>query len=348
MEEDFNTFIEKLKQQKICRKCVLPESRPDIFLDAEGICNVCRDFEKTKIENNKSVRLETDFLKILKKYKSKGKHDCLVMCSGGKDSTAALYYMKKRYKLNPLAFTFDHGFEVEDAMKNVKNAVEILGVDHLCFRSDYMKEMFSAILKENSKAVICHICSIWYMSLTLETAARYQIPLIIAGWTKGQYKKEPLTAKCGRGNCASGFVTMAKAARDFLDGYVKTNPKYKNFPKSMEEVLSRANAKQKYAVLSPHWFLPFDPDTYTDVIKRELRWECPKSSYPQFTTNCSLNFISVYNSIRNFGFTHYHAEMSNLIREDLMTRQEALDNLKINFDKALLNSVGEKLDHIFL
>ena len=53
------------------------------------------------------------------------------MCSGGKDSTSSLYYVKKRYNLNPLAFTFDHGFETEEAMRNIKNAVEILDVDFL-------------------------------------------------------------------------------------------------------------------------------------------------------------------------------------------------------------------------
>jgi tRNA(Ile)-lysidine synthase TilS/MesJ len=62
------------------------------------------------------------------------------MCSGGKDSTASLYFMKKRYRMNPLAFTFDHGFEIEGAKENVINAVEALGVDYLFFKTDFMKE----------------------------------------------------------------------------------------------------------------------------------------------------------------------------------------------------------------
>ena len=63
------------------------------------------------------------------------------MLSGGKDSTAALYLMKRRYRMSPLAFTFD------------------------------------------APVVICHLCSIWYMRLTLETARAYGTRLIIAGWT---------------------------------------------------------------------------------------------------------------------------------------------------------------------
>lgn len=331
----------------LCRKCVLPQSKPDIYLDEEGVCNICRDYEKSKEGSEKNAYLETEFTKMLKMYKSYGSYDCLVMCSGGKDSTAALYYMKKRYKLNPLAFTFDHGFETEDALENVKNAVDILGVDFLYFKTDYMNEMFSAILKTNSKAIICHLCSIWYMNLTFEIAARYGIPLIIAGWTKGQSKKQPLMSRCGCNVHQAEFTSMAKEAKEFLDKYVKSDLKYKDFPGSMEEVLVRAKKRQKCAVLSPHWFLPFNPDVYVELIKKELKWKFPKLSYPAHTTNCYLNFISVHNSMKYFGYTHYHVEMSKLIREGLLTREEAIKNLEINFDKELLNNIAKKLDYVF-
>jgi 7-cyano-7-deazaguanine synthase in queuosine biosynthesis len=331
----------------LCRKCVLPESKPDIYLDGQGICNICKNYEGIKEEHKESSHLESEFTKMLKMYKSYGNYDCLVMCSGGKDSTAALYYMKKRYKLNPLAFTFDHGFETEDALENVKNAVEILGVDFLYFKTNYMHEMFSAVLKTSSKAIICHLCSIWYMNLTFDIAFRYAIPLIIAGWTKGQSKKQPLMSRCGCNMHQAEFSSMAKEAKKFLDTYVKNYPKYKDFPKSMEEVLVRAKMKQKCAVLSPHWFLPFDSGVYVEMIKRELKWKFPKLSYPLQTTNCYLNFISVYNSMKYFGYTHYHVEMSKLIREGLLSREEALKNLEMNFGQELLNNIAKKLDYVF-
>jgi NH3-dependent NAD+ synthetase len=126
----------------LCKKCVLPETKPDIWLNEDGVCNVCVEYDKTKNECETNGNLETDFLKILNMYKSHGEYDCLVMCSGGKDSTAALYYMKKRYKLNPLAFTFDHGFETEDALSNVKNAAQALGVDFLYFKTGFMNDIF--------------------------------------------------------------------------------------------------------------------------------------------------------------------------------------------------------------
>ncbi len=331
----------------LCKKCVLPESVPDIYLDTEGICNICKDDEGAQESGSSSIVLETEFTKLLKMYKSQSRYDCLVMCSGGKDSTAALYYMKKRYKLNPLAFTFDHGFETAQALENVKNAVEALGVDFLYFKTDYMQEMFSAVLKTGSKAVICHLCSIWYMDLTFETAARYNVPLIIAGWTKGQSKQQPLMSSCGCNAQQAEFSAMAKATREFLSSFVKNNPKYKGFPSSMEEVLTRAKMRQKCLVLSPHWFLPHRADEYVALIKKELKWEFSPLSYPEQTTNCALNFISVYNAMRYFGYTHYHVEMSKLIRLGQLDREEALNKLKINFDKELLNKIAKKLDYVF-
>jgi len=329
----------------ICKKCVLPEMKPDIRLNEDGVCNVCLEYEKAKPSIVKS--LETDFIKILNQHKGKCEYDCLVMCSGGKDSTASLYYMKRRYKLKPLAFTFDHGFETEDALDNIRNAVEILGVDFLFFKSDFMKDMFSKILKVQSKAVICHLCSIWYMDLTFKTAARFNIPIIIAGWTKGQSTKQTLMSRCGYSINQLEFVSMARATEEFLDKHVRTDPKYKNFPKSMEEVLARAQKIHKCLVLSPHWFLPYGSDVYVETIKNELKWKLPKLSYPANSTNCYLNFISVYNAIKYYGYTHYHVEMSKLIREGLLTREEALNNLEADFSKELLNSIAAKLGYQF-
>ena len=323
----------------ICARCVLPESPPDVRLDSEGVCNICRAAEGVSAQSTERALLEIDFVKILNKRKGKHKYDCMVMCSGGKDSTSSLYYMRKRYGLNVLAFTFDHGFENEDALKNVLNAVEILGVDFLLFRSTYMNDMYAKIVSSGSRAVICHLCSIWYMQLAFDMAARYDIPFIIAGWTKGQLTRQEVTTKCAS---APEYASMFKATKEFLST-LKDDPRYRNFPTSMEEVLARAKRKHKCRVLSPHWYLDTEPDEYVDLISRELNWKYPRLSYPARSTNCSLNFLSVHRSIKHFGYSHYHAEASRLIRLGLLSREEALQMLEINFDKALLDRIGEKL-----
>ncbi len=329
--------------RKTCSRCIMPENPPDIFINENGICNLCLTHEKLKnIAHEKP--LESDFIKILNKYKGKNKYDCLVMCSGGKDSTSALYYMKKRYGLNPLAFTFDHGFETEEALDNIKNAVGILNVDFLFFKSAFMKDMFEKIINTNSKAVMCHPCSIWYMDLAFDIAARYEIPLIVAGWTKGQSSNQEIMSKCGCNVHSAEFKTMAENTKDFLENELKEFPQYKNFPRSMEEVLRKAKKRFKTLVISPHWFLPFSAEEYVKLIKDELKWKQPQLSYPAGSTNCLLNFLSVHFSIKYYGYTHYHVEASKLIRQGIITREEALKQLEINYDNDLLNEIAAKLN----
>jgi hypothetical protein len=135
---------------------------------------------------------------------------------------------------------------------------------------------------------------------------------------------------------------MARATRDFL-ATLKDDPRFRDFPTSMEQVVARARKRHKAVVLSPHWFLDSHPDEYVPLIQRELGWKYPRLSYPGKSTNCLLNFLSVHNSMRNYGYTHYHVEMSKLIRQGLMTREEALRLLELNFDQATLDAIGEKL-----
>lgn len=186
-----------LPNRPTCTRCVMPSSPPWITLDDQGVCSLCHDWDRMqKAAAGTRPALETDFLRLLKKNRGKDKYDALVMCSGGKDSTSALYYMVRRYKRRVLAFMFDHGFETDEAKANVQRAVEILGVDFLTFRSTFMHDMFDRIMSSGSQAVICHLCSIWYMDTTFEIAARYRIPVIIAGWTKGQSTDGEMMSKC--------------------------------------------------------------------------------------------------------------------------------------------------------
>jgi hypothetical protein len=330
---------------QLCSRCILPHAPPGIVIDDQGVCSICRSHELTRAVKSEPPPLESDFVQLLGKRRGKGAYDCLVMCSGGKDSTSALYYMVKRYKVRCLAFTFDHGFETGEALDNVHRAVEKLGVDFLFFRSEYMKPLFARLVQTDSPAVICHPCSLWYMGLAFDIAARYEIPFIVAGWTKGQSTRQEAMSKCGCNIHAPEFAAMAEATQTFLRTKLVDLPQYKDFPHSMEEVLKRAQKRFKTMVVSPHWFLPHDTAEYVALIQRELGWRYPKVSYPKESTNCSLNFLSVYNSMRHHGYTHYHVEASKMIREGLLSRPEALRLLEMDFDLELLNEIAGKLGH---
>jgi len=329
-------------ERPVCVRCVLPHSPPDITLDADGVCSVCRREEARRARGGEAPLLETDFLRLLQKYRGKTPHDCLVMCSGGKDSTAALYYMKRRYRMNPLAFMFDHGFEQKDAIDNVRRAVEALGVDLLFYRTDAVRGLFRRMVETGTKAVICHLCSIWYLTLTFEMAARFDIPLIIAGWTQGQSSRPGMMTKCACNVDAPEYQSMTVATREFLAG-LRDDPLYRDFPTTVEEVVARARKRHHAVVMSPHWFLEQAAEDYVAIIQRELGWRPPAESYPAGSTNCDMNFLSVWNSMRWHGYTHYHVEMARMVRQGLMSREEALRRLRINFGDEKLQQVADRL-----
>ena len=73
-----------------CKRCVMPDTKPDLYLDDEGICNACRSYEKRGNIDWKSRKNE--LIHILEKYRCKdGKNwDCIIPVSGGKDRQGCL------------------------------------------------------------------------------------------------------------------------------------------------------------------------------------------------------------------------------------------------------------------
>ena len=205
-----------------------------------------------------------------------------------------------------------------------------------------MHDMFAQVLKTNSQAVLCHLCSMWYMMCTFDIAIRYNISLIIAGWTKGQVTQD-YSLNCRYSPVYAEYRAMSHATKNFVLSNVRRMPQYKDFPDSMEEVIRRAQRKRKIIAISPHWFLPLTQDEYVRTIQEELQWKAPAKSYPAGSTNCDLNYLSVYLSMKHYQYTHYHIEMSKLIRDGLLTRDEALKALRINVDSLFLNTIARKL-----
>lgn len=298
----------------LCAKCVLPRHKDGIALDDRGICGACADVSRGR---RRAEPAESDFLRIVEKSRGKAKYDCLVMCSGGKDSTAALYYVKKRYKLNPLAFTFDNGFEDPGAIANVRQAVTTLSVDWVYSRSGFMHDMYAQWVMTRQVFPVCFLCSLWYMRAVYETAAAYGIRLIVGGWTRGQTDEN----KAALGILSAGI-------REFVLRMRGNFPHYRDFPDSMDTLRKQVKSSGRAVLVSCHWFLPFTDDEYAGVIRNDLGWKPISLSYPRNSTNCGINFLCSRLAVRRGAFTHFHVEKSSLIRKGMLTRDEALRQLE--------------------
>ena len=69
-----------------CKTCLMPNTRPRIVFDDEGICNACRNAEEKDRIDWDARRQE--FLDYVDRSRPRsGPYDCIVPWSGGKDSS---------------------------------------------------------------------------------------------------------------------------------------------------------------------------------------------------------------------------------------------------------------------
>ncbi len=110
----------------------MPDTRPRIEFDEEGVCNACR-YAELKATIDWDAR-RAELLELIEPHRSKdGSWDCLVPWSGGKDSSAIAYRLKFDYGLNPLLVTFSPLVVNEVGAAN-REAMIQLGFDHVFFR----------------------------------------------------------------------------------------------------------------------------------------------------------------------------------------------------------------------
>jgi len=112
-----------------CNRCVMPDTKPDLHLDEQGICNACRNYEnRTAIDWDSRYQ---ELLQVLEKYRrpSGSNWDCIVPVSGGKDSTYQVIRILQ-LGLNPLCVTSTTCDLSSIGRKNLEN-IKRLGVDHI-------------------------------------------------------------------------------------------------------------------------------------------------------------------------------------------------------------------------
>lgn len=101
----------------------MPYTFPGITFNDNGVCNFCQQKPLTYKKQGKDK-----LLKLMKSVKHKGKYDCVVPLSGGKDSTHILFYAKRKMDLKPIAVNYDSGFQSETARRNVRITCKALNI----------------------------------------------------------------------------------------------------------------------------------------------------------------------------------------------------------------------------
>lgn len=116
---------------KYCKKCLQPDTRPNIYFNKFGICPACVYYYSTR-GINYTIRYKKleNILKEVKKRKKNNFYDCIIGVSGGKDSTRQALWVREKLKLKPLLVCLSYPPEqvTRIGTKNISNLIN-LGFD---------------------------------------------------------------------------------------------------------------------------------------------------------------------------------------------------------------------------
>lgn len=165
---------------KYCKKCVMPDTRPHIFFDENGVCDACISAENKKNIDWNQRRKELEI--ILDRYRSNDptKYDCVVPVSGGKDSTYQTYMLKKEFNMNPLAVTFAQCSITPLGQRNLDSLKEI-GVDHILYTPNPI--IYRKLAREGLERTgdSCWPCHVGIFTTPIQIAVNFNIQLVVWG-----------------------------------------------------------------------------------------------------------------------------------------------------------------------
>jgi N-acetyl sugar amidotransferase len=157
----------------------MPDTKPDLYLDEEGVCNACRNYENRKKIDWSIRKIELE--QILNRYRSKdgSNWDCIIPVSGGKDSTYQVMQMLQM-NMNPLCVTATTCDLTDIGRKNIEN-IKKLGVDYVEMSPN---PVVRAKLNKIGLTQVGDISwpeHVGIFTIPVRAAVQFKIPLIIWG-----------------------------------------------------------------------------------------------------------------------------------------------------------------------
>lgn len=116
-----------------CKKCVMPDTRPGITFNEDGICEACLNYEKKKFIDWRNRWKELELLCDKYRNCNGDGYDCAIAVSGGKDSTFQVYVIKELLHMNPLLISVDNWSWTQTGYFNKLNLSDTFGCDILSF-----------------------------------------------------------------------------------------------------------------------------------------------------------------------------------------------------------------------
>ena len=324
-----------------CARCGLPAAHPAAELDDEMICSICRDFESKRDLAQAYFGTMDELRSIVAEVKSRspGKPDCMMLLSGGKDSSYALCQLVD-LGLTPLVFTLDNGFISEGAKANVRRIAGQLGLEVVVGQTPAMNDIFVDSLNRFSD--VCNGCFKTIYTLSTKLAQERGLTTIFTGLSRGQIFETRLADLFKQ-----GIVEPEQVDRTIIEARKAYH--------RMDDVVSRSldvSLFQDDAVFEEVRFVDFY--RYSDAklgdilgyLATRVPWIRPSDSGR--STNCLINDLGIHVHKTERGYHNYAAPYSWDVRLGHKVREAAMaeldDDIKLDKVNRMLAEIGYQIE----
>ncbi|MBI4612672.1 MAG: hypothetical protein HY720_03590 [Planctomycetes bacterium] len=355
-EQELNQAIARLRR---CARCVLPATVPFVELDLAGVCRHCREHPVVPLGGKPALFALADRIRS-----ARGKPDCIVALSGGRDSCYVLHYVKRELELNPIAFTYDWGMVTPLGFRNQERMCRALGVERIHLAARVAK--VRAHIRANVKA--------W-----LERPRLGMVPLVMAGDKHFFYHAQRIQRRLG---LATMFFGMAEdyENEDFKEGFCGARTEGRRPGKHSYGTTLRQKARVALyyfgnflanpAYLNPslpgtafgffsYYLLPHDyfvnlfshvpwrEEEIVETLRARYGWESPADTRSTWRAgDAACAFVNhLYLAVA--GFTENDFLRSNQVRHGDLSRERALELVLLE-NRVRMESLREFCDLVGL
>lgn len=325
-------------ESRWCARCGLPSGYPAADLDAGDVCRTCRGFETYKSRVEQYFGTMDDLAAVFRRPGGVGsdEFDCLLMLSGGKDSSYALYRLVEM-GLRVTTLTLDNGFISEQAKDNVRRITQALGVPHEFIQPAAMNQIFVASLERHAN--VCNGCFKTMYTLAFNKALAANIPFVVTGLSRGQLFETRLTEE---------LFLLEGADRATIDGLVlEARKAYHRADDPVNRLLDNEDLKsdeafERVAFVDFYRFCDVPLSEMYAFLEERAPWIRPGDTGR--STNCLINEAGIWVHKRQRGYHNYALPYSWDVRLGHKTRAAALAELDDEIDEErvaeMLASIG--------
>jgi len=339
-----NDIRNKAENLFYCTSCGLPSNYPSIKYNEEGVCSLCQNFDNYQAQVEHYFRSLDELKDLIESRKQKNsEYDCMMLLSGGKDSTYALAKLKE-LGFHVLAYNFDNGYISQEALDNARKICNDLNVDLLIDSTEAMNEIFVDSLKRHSN--VCNGCFKAIYTLSTHVALDKNIPVIVTGLSRGQFFETRLSEELFKSNTSieniDEIILEARKEYHRINDAVSEHLDVSIF--ESDEVFEKVEFVDFYR------FCDSSLAEMYDYLDQTLEWKRPTDTGR--STNCLINQLGIYVHKKKEGYSNYAFPYSWDVRIGHKTREESIEEINEEIQEKkvfqMMDEIGYNFDESLL